>query len=80
MVKCFNCGEYGHKSSECTGAPNPDAKPTGNRDYSGQQSDRTCYNCNKTGHISRDCLDRIPNKESKNSSIIFYSLIELIPR
>ena len=52
MVKCFNCGNEGHKSFECQTKQQGGNSSGGNF---GGQSDRVCYNCNKSGHISRDC-------------------------
>jgi hypothetical protein len=47
-MKCFNCAEYGHKSSECT---NERVTPENGSDH------RTCNKCNQKGHISRDCRE-----------------------
>ncbi|KAK6726777.1 hypothetical protein RB195_004844 [Necator americanus] len=38
---CYNCGEGGHQSRDCTD--------------SNKRRDMKCYNCNGEGHQSRDC-------------------------
>ncbi len=54
VVKCFNCGEAGHRSFECK---------KGNSSI-GKQGQGTsprspiCYNCGKPGHRSPECHDR----------------------
>lgn len=37
--KCYNCGQFGHISKDCTEPRNR----------------QVCYKCNGEGHISRDC-------------------------
>ena len=39
--QCYNCGESGHISKDCS-------KPS-------ERKGRECYNCGESGHISRDC-------------------------
>jgi len=43
-MKCYNCGEMGHISNDCTK----------------QRADtRKCFNCGQGGHLSRNCPERI---------------------
>ncbi len=55
-VTCFNCGEKGHRSTECKTAKSNG----GNRTSEGGPSVRpiTCFNCGKSGHRSVDCPNR----------------------
>lgn len=43
---CFNCGEEGHMSRECS-------KPKAGG--GGRGGTRTCYKCGEEGHMSREC-------------------------
>jgi len=68
--ECFNCGEVGHISRDCTERRKPkgggkgggrdrdddDAFANfGGRDRGGGGSDQGCFNCGEVGHMSRDC-------------------------
>jgi hypothetical protein len=46
---CFNCGQPGHRSSEC---PRP---KKGSTTPSKSPSNTSCYNCGKTGHWTSNC-------------------------
>jgi hypothetical protein len=46
---CFNCGQPGHRSSEC---PHP---KKGSTTPSKSPSNTSCYNCGKTGHWISNC-------------------------
>lgn len=47
-MKCYNCQQYGHKSSECM-------NEAVEREYGSDP--RTCNKCDQKGHISRDCRE-----------------------
>ncbi|BHF61583.1 hypothetical protein SprV_0100455800 [Sparganum proliferum] len=47
--ECYNCGETGHISRDCT-APRNQSNGGG-----GGGGGRGCYNCGEDGHMARDC-------------------------
>ncbi len=54
VVKCFNCGEAGHRAFECKKGTSSSSKP-------GQGTlprSPTCYSCGKPGHRSPECPDK----------------------
>ena len=59
--KCYSCGDFGHRSSECTkGKICYSCNETGHiaRDCKNPKQGRTCHYCKKEGHLSRNCPER----------------------
>jgi ATP-dependent RNA helicase DDX21 len=53
-MACFNCGEAGHKSMDCS-------EPKKERGGGGDRGPMACFNCGEEGHKSMDCPE--PRKE-----------------
>ncbi|GBG26707.1 Cellular nucleic acid-binding protein-like [Hondaea fermentalgiana] len=49
---CYNCGEVGHLSRDCTSEPMQQDGDFGARRRGSRPK---CYNCGDFGHISREC-------------------------
>ena len=64
-VKCYNCGQFGHKSYDCKkrqrvygrgrGGYRNGYGGYGGNYGSGRYRDTKCYNCGKYGHKSFEC-------------------------
>ena len=48
-AKCYNCGQQGHISKNCT-------------EERKNVQEKTCYNCGQAGHLSRDCQEQRVNR------------------
>ena len=73
-VKCFKCGEWGHKSNKCPTKKKKKgkdkSKPKKDKDDSGNGSGsdnggKRCHYCKKKGHIKKDCFKWKAKKESQ---------------
>lgn len=64
--KCFNCGEVGHISADCSkpamkmACYNCGENGHKSRECPKERAPKTCYRCNEVGHISSQC----PNSSS----------------
>jgi len=62
-IKCFSCGELGHKANTCTNKKKNGSRK-GNKSNKKKES-RKCFNCGKTGHISVDCWEKESNANKR---------------
>ena len=63
-VKCYNCGQRGHKKNNCPLLKKNDAKK-GNKK---KKFTGTCHNCGKVGHKVADCWMLEKNKSKRPSN------------
>jgi hypothetical protein len=53
---CYNCGEPGHQSAECS-------KPrTGGKFKGKSRENKTCANCGEKGHMSFECTKDVSKR------------------
>jgi len=68
-VKCFKCGEWGHKSFNCPQNKGSKNGSSSKKNGSGKKETRTCFYCKKPGHIKADCRQwKAKNGDKENST------------
>jgi hypothetical protein len=66
--KCYNCGTYGHRASDCTKKSNGNNQSHANQGGLRQRYSGTCTHCGKKGHKTEACWKRIGEEKKKNES------------
>ena len=64
-VKCFKCGDWGHKSYDCPDKKSPNDNKSGS--YQGRfgRKDMKCLFCGKPNHSAQNCWDLKKKKEEE---------------
>jgi cellular nucleic acid-binding protein len=81
--KCFNCGDVGHMSAECSkpamkmACYNCGENGHLSRECPKERTPKTCYRCNQVGHISSQCPNTAnssstPQRSSSPSATVCY--------